>query len=154
MVAISDPKLELGGLHVSNLENVFVLDDYVIHVHGLELVEILREGDEVDGVAFVELKKVRVVVVALPTKRVQHALQDSIRGDNLVGGCVNQHLIPPPSTTRVPFSASLTSWVLYKPHHPVLENPHPRHYYIFFSSPRISTTQQEEEVVKKSVLRL
>ena len=60
--------IEIDHLHVPNFEGVPVLDDYVIHVQGPEIAEILRDGNEVHGGALLKLKKVRVIVVTLPTQ--------------------------------------------------------------------------------------
>lgn len=53
-------------LHIDDPEGFAILDDDVIHVHGLELAEFPWERDEVDGRALVELEEVRVFVVSLP----------------------------------------------------------------------------------------
>ena len=54
--------------HVNDLECASVLDDYVVHIHGSEIGERYREGYEVDGGAAVELEKIGVFVVPLPSK--------------------------------------------------------------------------------------
>lgn len=77
------------GLHVPDLKEIPVLNDDVVHVHGLEPVEILGERDEVDGRALVELKEIGVVVVPLPAERGQLPLEHSVRADDLVGGSVD-----------------------------------------------------------------
>ncbi|KAH7568177.1 hypothetical protein JRO89_XS07G0252800 [Xanthoceras sorbifolium] len=56
--------------------NIMVLDDYVKHVHGLELVEVFWERDEMDGGSFMELKKIRVLVVPLTSEGRQLPLQN------------------------------------------------------------------------------
>ena len=49
------------------MKDIRVLDNDVIHVNGVELVEVFGERDEVDGGAFVELVEVGVAsVVPLP----------------------------------------------------------------------------------------
>lgn len=55
-------------LHIPNFENVAILDDDVIHVYGLELIEVFRKRDEMDGGSFVELKKIRIFIVPLPAQ--------------------------------------------------------------------------------------
>lgn len=62
-LCISDVKLLL---HVSDFKDVTILHDDVVHVHGLELVKVPREGDKVNRGLPVELEQVRIVVVPLP----------------------------------------------------------------------------------------
>ncbi|GMN46428.1 hypothetical protein TIFTF001_015611 [Ficus carica] len=106
-------------LHISDFKDVAVLDDDVVHVHGLEAVEVLGERDEVDGGALVELKEVRVVVVPLPPQRRQLVLQHLVRRYHLVARRVDQHL-PPPAPASV---QRIGPRVLHQPDHPVLEHP-------------------------------
>ena len=54
--------------HVDDLECTSVLYDDVVHVHGSEIGEGLWEGDEVHGGWTVELEKIEVFVVSLPSE--------------------------------------------------------------------------------------
>jgi len=58
----------MSNSHVSNFEVVIVLDSYVIHVHGLESIEIHWKGDKVKGGAFMKLKQIRVIIITFPTQ--------------------------------------------------------------------------------------
>jgi hypothetical protein len=53
---------------------VLVLHNYVIHVHGLEPIEIHRKGDKINGGMFMELKEVGIIIVTLPSQRIKLSL--------------------------------------------------------------------------------
>ena len=54
-LAPSAPLALALALHVLYFKHVAIFHDDIIHVHGLELVEILWERDEVDSGPFVKL---------------------------------------------------------------------------------------------------
>lgn len=109
-------------LHVPDFEDVSVLHHDVVHVHGLQPLELHGEGDEIDGGSLVELEQARVVVVPLPPKRVELPLKVGVRRDHLAGRRVHQDL-PPPA------AVGLGPGVLHEPYHPVVvEHPHARHW--------------------------
>lgn len=89
-------------------------------MHGLELAEILGERDEMDGGSFVELEKVWVVVVPLPTQRQQLALEHGVGADHFLTWGVDQHLAPG-------VGALHGIRPVHESNDAVLENPNPRH---------------------------
>lgn len=65
-------------LHVSDVEDVRVLDDDIIHMYRVKLGEITRERDEIDRCSLVELEQMIGVVstiVPLPPKIPQDLLK-------------------------------------------------------------------------------
>lgn len=65
---------------VANSEYIRVLDDNVIHVDGVELGEVSRERDEIDGRLLVELQEVGVSTrVLLPSEAPQDSLKRRVR---------------------------------------------------------------------------
>lgn len=109
-------------LHVPDFKDVTVFDDDVVHVHGLELVEVFREGDQMDGGAFMELKKLGIIVVSLPSERRQLTLKNSVRGHDLISWDVYQHF-----AASVGVGTSLSSRIL-KTNNSVLEDPNAGHF--------------------------
>ena len=125
-------------LHVSDMEDVRVLDDDIIHMNGIELREVPRERDEINRCSLVELEEmvgVVSIVVPLPSKTLQDPLKRSVRRDNLAGRKMDKDLPPHPlllATTgggRVRrISGGLVVRILNQPHHSVLvEHPYTRH---------------------------
>ncbi|KAM1281144.1 hypothetical protein TB2_021513 [Malus domestica] len=74
-----------------------------------------------DGGSFVELKKVRIVVVSLPTERGQLAFEHGVRTDDLVSWSVDEHL------TRPGVGALQGIRPVHQPDDAIIENPNPRH---------------------------
>lgn len=125
-------------LHVSDMEDVRVLDDDIIHMNRVKLGEVTRERDEIDRCFLVELEEMIGVVstvVPLPPETLQDPLEWSVRRDNIAGRKMDKNLPPHPlllATTgggRIRrISGVLIVRILHQPHHSVLvEHPHTRH---------------------------
>lgn len=60
-------EINVRSIQVSNFELVAILDDDIVHMNGLELVEILWKRNEVNCGPLVVLQQLRVIIVPLPT---------------------------------------------------------------------------------------
>lgn len=109
-------------LHVSNFENVPILDDDIVHVYGLELAEVLGEGDEVNRGPFMELKELWIIIVPLPPMRGKLPFQHAVRCNHFISWYVNQHFTTATGTLqRVPSG-------VFQSNHSVFENPNAGHF--------------------------
>jgi len=63
------------------MEVIRVLDDDIVHVNGVEFGEISRQGNEINGGAFVELEEICVAAakVSLPSKTLEDLLERRVR---------------------------------------------------------------------------
>lgn len=134
------------------MEEGAVLDDDIVHVEGLEIGEVFREGDEVGGViGAVELEELRRrrrlvvwVTITPPTELNQPPLKLDVGSDHLVGRKENKNpgtragrggrATRAASGTRrrtIPLLEGFPGWVGDQTHDSILvENPHARHYNI------------------------
>lgn len=65
--------------HISNVEKIGIFNDYVVHVNGVELGEVPRERNKVNGGAFMKLEQVWIAsIVPLPSQGCEDFLEGGV----------------------------------------------------------------------------